>query len=146
MNAFITNSYYYMLITFGICTGLPSAPTPATSKVVGGMQLGKAKKTNQFLESLKAEGELISEDTQPSGIQSRLSSVPPSDPIAVAIEEKINVTVKKDGGIHNFDIQGTLALQVLDDTSGFIQLQVIFYICFLDLLFMFHTFFSRIEW
>ncbi|RLM92428.1 hypothetical protein C2845_PM08G30170 [Panicum miliaceum] len=96
--------------------GLPPAPAPATSKVAGGMKLGRAKKTNQFLESLKAEGELISEDTQPSGIQSGLLSVPPSDPIAVAIEEKINVTVKRDGGIHNFDIQGTLALQVLNDT------------------------------
>ncbi|RCV27997.1 hypothetical protein SEVIR_5G376100v4 [Setaria viridis] len=104
--------------------GLPSASTPATSKVAGGMKLGKARKTNQFLESLKAEGELISEDTRPSGIQSRLSSVPPSDPIAVAIEEKINVTVKRDGGIHNFDVQGTLALQVLNDTNGFIQLQI----------------------
>jgi len=88
------------------------------------MKLGKAKKSNQFLESLKAEGELISEDTQPSGIQSRLSSVPPSDPIAVAIEEKINVTIKRDGGLHNFDIQGTLALQVLNDAGGFIQLQI----------------------
>jgi len=97
--------------------GLPSAPAPAPSKVAGGMKLGKAKKSNQFLESLKAEGELISEDTQPSGIQSRLSSVPPSDHIAVAIEEKINVTVKRDGGLHNFDIQGTLALQVLNDTG-----------------------------
>ncbi|CAL4960614.1 unnamed protein product [Urochloa decumbens] len=103
--------------------GVPSALT-ATSKVAGGMKLGKAKKTNQFLESLKAEGELISEDTQPSGSQSKLSSVPPSDPIAVAIEEKINVTVKRDAGIHNFDIQGTLALQVLNDTDGFIQLQI----------------------
>jgi len=100
-----------------------SAPT-ATSKVAGGMKLGKAQKTNQFLESLKAEGELISEDTQQSGIQSRLPSAPTSDPITVAIEEKISATVKRDGGIHNFDIQGTLALQVLNDTNGFIQLQI----------------------
>jgi len=119
MNASVMSSYNFMLITCGICTGLHSAPAPApaTSKVAGGMKLGKAKKSNQFLESLKAEGELILEDTQPSGIQSRLSSVPPSDPIAVAIEEKINVTVKRDGGLHNFDIQGTLALQVLNDTG-----------------------------
>jgi len=138
MNASVMSSYNFMLITCGICTGLHSAPAPATSKVAGGMKLGKAKKSNQFLESLKAEGELILEDTQPSGIQSRLSSVPLSDPIAVAIEEKINVAVKRDGGIHNFDIQGILALQVLNDTGGFIQLQVIFYICFLDLLIMFN--------
>lgn len=100
------------------------------------MKLGKAQKANQFLESLKAEGELISEDIQPSGIRSRLPSVPPSDPITVAIEEKINVTVKRDGGIRNFDIQGSLALQVLNDANGFIQLQV-FCVCFLDLLHLF---------
>jgi hypothetical protein len=107
------------------CTGHSSAPT-AISKVAGGMKLAKTQKINQFLESLKAEGELISEDTQQSGIQSRLPSAPPSDPITVAIEEKINVTVKRDGGIHNFDIKETLALQVLNDTNGFIRLQVIF--------------------
>jgi hypothetical protein len=38
------------------------------------MKLAKTQKINQFLESLKAEGELISEDTQQSGIQSRLPS------------------------------------------------------------------------
>jgi len=120
----LINCHFYFT-----CTAHSSAPT-ATSKVAGGMKLGKAQKTNQFLESLKAEGELISKDTQQSGIQSRLSSAPPTDPITVAIEEKINATVKRDGGIHNFDIQGTLALQVLNDTNGFIQLQVIFYIFF----------------
>jgi hypothetical protein len=120
----LINCHFYFT-----CTAHSSAPT-ATSKVAGGMKLGKAQKTNQFLESLKAEGELISEDTQQSGIQSRLPSAPPTDPITVAIEEKINATVKRDGGIHNFDIQGTLALQVLNDTNGFIQLQVIFYIFF----------------
>ncbi|KAL6614220.1 hypothetical protein ACP70R_036490 [Stipagrostis hirtigluma subsp. patula] len=104
--------------------GRPMAPTPASSKVAGGMKLGKAQKTNRFLESLKAEGEVILEDTQPSAVQSKLSSVPPSDPITVTIEEKLNVTVKRDGGVNNFDVQGTLALQILNDNNGFIQLQI----------------------
>lgn len=123
-------------MTAGICTGRPSAPAPASAstKVPGGMKLSKAQKTNQFLESLKAEGEIILEDTQPSATQSRSSYIPPSDPITVTIEEKLNVTVKRDGGVSNFDIQGTLALQILNDTDGFIQLQVIFYIWCLDLL------------
>ncbi|TVU36718.1 hypothetical protein EJB05_18663 [Eragrostis curvula] len=102
----------------------PLASSPAHSKLAGGMKLGKGQKTNQFLESLKAEGEVILEDTQPSAVQSRLSSVPQSDPITVKIEEKLNVTIKRDGGVNNFDIQGTLALQVLNDTNGFIQLQI----------------------
>uniref|UniRef100_A0A0E0ECL0 Coatomer subunit delta n=1 Tax=Oryza meridionalis TaxID=40149 RepID=A0A0E0ECL0_9ORYZ len=89
-----------------------------------GMKLGKTQKTNQFLESLKAEGEVILEDVQPSSVQSRVSPLPPSDPVTVTIEEKLNVTVKRDGGVNNFDVQGTLALQVLNDTDGFIQLQI----------------------
>ncbi|GJM92652.1 hypothetical protein PR202_ga09141 [Eleusine coracana subsp. coracana] len=100
------------------------APTLARSKVAGGMKLGKGQKTNQFLESLKAEGEVILDDAQLIAVQSRLSSVPPSDPISVTIEEKLNVTIKRDDGVNNFDIQGTLALQVLNDANGFIQLQI----------------------
>jgi hypothetical protein len=112
-----------------ICTGDPSAPSAPTKVPVKGMLLNKEKKTNQFLESLKAEGEVILEDTELSAIQSRSSSsIPPSDPITVTIEEKLNVTVKRDGGVSNFDIQGTLALQVLNDVDGFLQLQVLFYI------------------
>ncbi|KAL6853726.1 hypothetical protein ACP4OV_019755 [Aristida adscensionis] len=104
--------------------GCPLAPPPASSKVAAGMKLGKAQKPNRFLESLKAEGEVFLEDTQPSAIQSRSSSAPPSDPITVTVEEKLNITVKRDGGVNNFDIQGTLALQVLNDSNGFIQLQI----------------------
>ncbi|BAS93288.1 Os05g0311000 [Oryza sativa Japonica Group] len=103
--------------------GRPSAAATAPGKGLG-MKLGKTQKTNQFLESLKAEGEVILEDVQPSSVQSRVSPLPPSDPVTVTIEEKLNVTVKRDGGVNNFDVQGTLALQVLNDTDGFIQLQI----------------------
>lgn len=101
-------------------------PAPAPTKVPGkGMDLRKPQKTNRFLENLRAEGEVILEDTQLSAIQSRSSSsIPPSDSITVTIEEKLNVTVKRDGGISNFDIQGTLALQVLNEIDGFLQLQI----------------------
>lgn len=92
------------------------------------MKLGKTQKTNQFLESLKAEGEVILEDAQPSAVSSRSSALPPSDPVTVTIEEKLNVVVKRDGGIDSFDVQGTLALQVLNDADGFIQLQVMLFL------------------
>ena len=74
---------------------------------------------------MKAEGEVILEDVQPSSVLSRSSPLLPSDPITVTIEEKLNVIVKRDGGVNNFDVHGTLALQVLNDADGFIQLQVI---------------------
>nr|ACG35251.1 coatomer subunit delta [Zea mays] len=103
--------------------GRPSTAATAPGKGFG-MKLGKTQKTNQFLESLKAEGEVILEDVQPSAVSTRSSALPPSDPVTVTIEEKLNVVVKRDGGINNFDVQGTLALQVLNDTDGFIQLQI----------------------
>uniref|UniRef100_A0ACD5VHM5 Uncharacterized protein n=1 Tax=Avena sativa TaxID=4498 RepID=A0ACD5VHM5_AVESA len=100
--------------------------SPGQTKVpVNRMILHKTQNTNQLIKSLEAEGEVILEDTQLSAIQSRSSSsIPPSDPITVTIEEKLNVTVKRDGGVSNFDIQGTLALQVLNDIDGYLQLQI----------------------
>ena len=88
------------------------------------MQLGKSQRTNQFLESLKAEGEVIVEDVQPVVGQSR-SSVPlATDPITITVEEKLTVVLKRDGGLNNLELQGTLALQILQKEDGFIQVQV----------------------
>ncbi|MBA0642296.1 hypothetical protein Goklo_026716 [Gossypium klotzschianum] len=88
-----------------------------------GMQLGKSQKTNQFLESLKAEGELIVEDVQPRAGQARVAAAAPTDPITLTSEEKLNVTLKRDGGISNFDVQGTLSLQILNQEDALIQVQ-----------------------
>jgi hypothetical protein len=94
------------------------------------MQLGKkTQKTNQFLESLKAEGEVIIEDVQPSAVQSK-SVLPPTDPITVTIEERLNIVVERNGSLRNFDLQGTLSLQILNQDDGFIQLQVCSTFCF----------------
>ena len=89
------------------------------------MQLGKSQKTNQFLESLKAEGEVILEDVQPKASQSRSAAPPLTDPITLTVEEKLNVTLKRDGGVSNFDVQGTLGLQILNQEDGHIQVQVL---------------------
>ncbi|XP_058109186.1 coatomer subunit delta-like [Magnolia sinica] len=104
--------------------GRPSASATAPPKGLG-MKLGKTQKTNQFLESLKAEGELISEDVQPTATQSRSSiPLPPADPITLTTEERLNVTLKRDGGVSNFDVQGTLLLQILNQEDGLIQVQI----------------------
>lgn len=100
-------------------------PSSATAPPKGlGMQLGKSKKTNQFLESLKAEGEIIVEDVQPKVGQSRAAAAAPTDPVTLNVEEKLNVTLKRDGGISNFDVQGTLSLQILNQEDGLIQVQI----------------------
>lgn len=103
--------------------GLPPASATAPPKG-SGMQLGKSQRTNQFLESLKAEGEVILEDVQPKLGQSRSAAPPATDPVTLTVEEKLNVTLKRDGGVGSFDVQGTLSLQILNQEDGFIQVQV----------------------
>ncbi|XP_064956267.1 coatomer subunit delta-2-like isoform X2 [Musa acuminata AAA Group] len=102
--------------------GRPSASATAPPKGLG-MKLGKTQRTNQFLESLKAEGEVILEDVQPIAAQSK-PSLPPTDPITLTIEERLNVVIRRDGGLNNFDIQGTLSLQILNQEDGFVQFQI----------------------
>ncbi|KAG9440900.1 hypothetical protein H6P81_021065 [Aristolochia fimbriata] len=101
--------------------GRASAPANAPPKG-SGMQLGKSQKTNKVLESLKAEGELV-EDVKSTVGPSR-SVAPPTDPITLIVEEKLNVTLKRDGGVHNFDVQGTLSLQILNNEDGLIRVQI----------------------
>ncbi|KAK9286429.1 hypothetical protein L1049_014826 [Liquidambar formosana] len=104
--------------------GRPPASATAPPKGLG-MQLGKSQRTNQFLESLKAEGEVILEDVQPkAGGQSRAAALPLTDPVTLSVEEKLNVTLKRDGGVSNFDVQGTLSLQILNQEDGLIQVQI----------------------
>lgn len=103
------------------------APSSANAPPKGlGMQLGKSQRTNQFLESLKAEGEVILEDVKPIAGQSRSAAAAPplTDPITLTVEEKINVSLKRDGGMSNFDVQGTLSLQILNQEDGLIQVQI----------------------
>ena len=108
------------------------------------MKLGKTQRANQFLESLKAEGEVILEDVQPSTGLSRSSvPLPPVDPVTLTIEERLNVTLKRDGGVSNFDVQGTLSLQILNQEDGLIQVQVLFSLS-LSVHTHAHTFFTYI--
>ncbi|KAH7545996.1 hypothetical protein FEM48_Zijuj01G0154100 [Ziziphus jujuba var. spinosa] len=119
--------------SFGLSTDVDSfstkskgrAPSAATAPPKGlGMQLGKSQRTNQFLESLKAEGEVILEDVQPKARQSRSAAPPLTDPVTLIVEEKLNVTLKRDGGVSNFDVQGTLSLQILNQEDAHIQVQI----------------------
>ena len=89
------------------------------------MKLGKSQRANQFLESLKAEGEMIVEDVQPSKSTQYTSAAQKlTDPVTLTAEEKLNVTLKRDGGMSHFDVQGHLSLQILNQEDGLIQVQV----------------------
>ncbi|GMH13186.1 hypothetical protein Nepgr_015027 [Nepenthes gracilis] len=103
--------------------GRPTSSATAPPKGLG-MQLGKTQRTNQFLESLKAEGEVIVEDVQSSSLKSKSAAPPPTDPITLTVEEKLNVSLRRDGGLSNFDVQGQLSLQILEERDAYFQVQV----------------------
>ncbi|MED6160283.1 hypothetical protein PIB30_050128 [Stylosanthes scabra] len=103
--------------------GRPTSAATAPPKGLG-MTLGKSKRTNQFLESLKAEGEVILEDVRPTPGKSQGAAPPPTNPITLTVEEKLNITLKRDGGVSNFDVQGTLSLQILNEEDAHVQVQV----------------------
>ncbi|KAJ0081096.1 hypothetical protein Patl1_12284 [Pistacia atlantica] len=118
---------------FGLSTDVESfstkskgrPPSSAAAPPQGlGMQLGQSQRTNQFLESLKAEGEVILEDVQPKAGQPRSAAPPFTDPVTLTVEEKFNMTLKRDGGMSNFDGQRTLSLKILNQDDGLIQIQI----------------------
>lgn len=99
-------------------------PSSATAPPKGlGMQLGKTQKTSQLMNSLKAEGEVFLEDAPPVAVQSK-AVLPPTDPITLTIEERLNVIIRRDGGVSNFDVQGTLSVQILNQEDGLVQFQI----------------------
>ncbi|WOK93577.1 coatomer subunit delta-2 [Canna indica] len=126
-SGFGSNSGFGLSTDVESFSGKPKGPPPASATAPPkglGMKLGKTQRTNQFLESLKAEGEVIVEDVQPAGAAQSKTSLPPTDPITLTIEERLNVVIRRDGGLNNFDIQGTLSLQVLNQEDGFLQFQI----------------------
>lgn len=88
-----------------------------------GMQLGKSTKTNQFLESLKAEGEVIVEDVAPGPVRAAAAPIS-TDPIMVGVEEKLVVSLKRDGGLENMEVQGNMSLVVQKEEDAYIRVQV----------------------
>ena len=76
----------------------------------------QAKKANDFLDSLRAEGEVVLPDAPlPSAAGSAASAAaaaPMADPVALVVDEKLQVVLNKDGGLETMEVQGTMSLQV----------------------------------
>ena len=74
------------------------------------MQLGKAKRTSQFMDSLRAEGEMVGQDEAPLAAVSAAAAAPAApvvtEPVAIVVKEKVTVSLDKDGGLENMDVQG----------------------------------------
>ena len=83
-----------------------------------GLKLGGPKggtNTNKFLASLAAEGEDVAMSMESLAINPKPGGGVPAvaqDGVSLKIEEKLNVTLKKDGGIEGMEVQGTMMLEI----------------------------------
>lgn len=83
-----------------------------------GMQLGKAKKgANDFLDSLRAEGELVDTNNgytkDSGGAAGPPAAKAPTDPLSIAAEEKVRAVLNNNGGVEELEVNGTISLQVV---------------------------------
>ncbi|CAG9466459.1 unnamed protein product [Pedinophyceae sp. YPF-701] len=96
---------------------------PATSRT--GMSLKKgAGKT--MLDSLRAEGEVL--ETGPArraGAAAPAAHVAPaSEPVTLALEERLSAVVANDGSVESVEIQGQLSLVVHADSAARVKVQM----------------------
>ncbi|KAF5792966.1 putative Longin-like domain superfamily, coatomer delta subunit, Mu domain-containing protein [Helianthus annuus] len=67
-----------------------------------GSGFGITSEVDSFSTKSKAEGEVIIDDVRPS---KAAAASPPTDPVTLTVEEKLNVELKRDGGLANIDIE-----------------------------------------
>ena len=107
-------------------SGASSMPQKSLAGPKKGMQLGGKPKTNQFLESLRAEGEAV--DTDMGFARSEAAApapepvhVAPSESVSLVVEEKLNVTLNRNGGLEQMDLQGNMLLEVRNEEDALIR-------------------------
>ncbi len=89
-----------------ISSSRPAAAPTGPKGPSKGMQLGKTKKANDFLESLAKEGEVVElEVPKPAGGVSAVTANLSTEPVSLAIEEKLSVALNKQGGVENIEVQ-----------------------------------------
>ena len=93
--------------------GRDAAAAPSRAGPTKGLVLGGKGKQNKFLESLRAEGEAVELESS-LGRPSAAPGVPavPMEGVSLQIEEKIHCMMKKDGGLEQMELQGTMMLEI----------------------------------
>jgi len=90
-----------------------------------GMVLGKSGSTNKFLEAMKAEGELVDNTPhQKAAPAAAVAAFVPTENVSIAVEEKLHVTLKKDGGLESMEVQGTMALEVANEDDAYLRVHI----------------------
>jgi len=97
-------------------------PKPSKPMMKGkGMQLGKKSTTVDYLKQMQDEGEVVELPSAPSASAGTSSVVKaarpegPTEPVHLLIEEKMSVTLERDGGIATeLEVKGDLSLKLSD--------------------------------
>uniref|UniRef100_A0A6S8RZN8 Coatomer subunit delta n=1 Tax=Ditylum brightwellii TaxID=49249 RepID=A0A6S8RZN8_9STRA len=104
----------------------PKAPEPEAPRVVAkGMKLGNSmgKKKDNLMAMMAAEDNLTPFSMAPKNDALGLSSAaapvaaPPSAPVSLILEEKVSVSMNREGGIESCDVKGTLTLTANTDVG-----------------------------
>ena len=106
--------------------GRDAAAAPSRAGPTKGLVLGGKGKQNKFLESLRAEGEAVELESS-LGRPSAAPGVPavPMEGVSLQIEEKIHCVMKKDGGLEQMELQGTMMLEIRGgEEDAFIRVAV----------------------
>uniref|UniRef100_T1IL15 Coatomer subunit delta n=1 Tax=Strigamia maritima TaxID=126957 RepID=T1IL15_STRMM len=103
----------------------PSSKFLGSSKA---MQLGqKGKDVESFVDQLKSEGENVVNQS----LKTSMSNAPvissfeePMQPVHLRVEEKINMTAKRDGGLQNLEVHGMVTLRVTDEQFDRLKIHI----------------------
>jgi len=107
----------------------PAYSAPARKTNSKAMKLGSnAKDVDSFVEQLVSEGEKVVAATIPAKIGGGLSKAGPPAPtihtesVHVALEEKMLLTVGRDGGLQGLEVGGLLTLRISEESMGRVRL------------------------
>jgi len=110
--------------------------TPAVVKPNGPSKAlklgGRQKDTENFVDQLKSEGEHVVNSNVTSAIVKGgpliNNKIPATtiatEPVQLRIEEKLNLSCGRDGGLHNMEVHGLLTLFITDESCGRVRIQV----------------------
>uniref|UniRef100_A0A7S3AEA8 Coatomer subunit delta n=1 Tax=Haptolina ericina TaxID=156174 RepID=A0A7S3AEA8_9EUKA len=109
--------------------GMPPTPTAAPmlkpKKGEGGMQLGKPKGAlggASLLQAMVDDGEVLPSKAagvpEPSPTSAGASAMGKSAPITLTCDEKLVISLKRDGGLDSMEVKGDLQLLVTDASYG----------------------------
>ncbi len=63
--------------------------------------------------ALMLQGEVMNVEAAPAAVGAVAPMVVPSEPVSIVVDEKLMVVLNKDGGVESMEVNGGMALQVI---------------------------------